>query len=119
MSPSSATVTSDCGLRIADCGMEEEGPIADAKRRARCSLGPIRNPQSAFRILLLAERQQDREQPIRAGDARGELPEEAQPGVHARAFSDGRHEQAALERRATRSIRLEERRVPGSTVVRQ
>src|SRR5207244_576118 len=41
--------TSDCGLWIADCGLERESSIADAWHAPRRTPGPIRNPKSAVR----------------------------------------------------------------------
>src|SRR5207245_5126386 len=47
------------------------------------------------------------------------LAEEAPPGVDVRAFADGGHEESALQWRAARIVRLEERRVRAVPVVRE
>src|SRR5437899_11934099 len=80
--PSMAAPASKRGTRNAERGTDMSGSILGAGLVARRPHGVFRVPRSAFRILLLAQRQQVRKEPICTGDARGELPEEAQSGVH-------------------------------------
>src|SRR6266550_6323769 len=80
---------------------------------------PIRtSASSALRPRTPAsETQEVCEQSIRPRDAAGQLPEEAQTCVHVHAFAERRDEQAALERRLARVVRLEERHVGRVPVV--
>src|SRR6266704_3000700 len=72
--------TLNCGLRIADCGLAMPGLWRALALRIRNPKSTIRNCR--LRILSLAQREEVREEPICAGDAGRQLPEEAQPGVH-------------------------------------
>src|SRR6059058_6329222 len=116
---SSAAPMSERGTRNAERGTDWDGSILRTSFGTRRARGPFRLPRSAFRILLLAERQQVREQPIGAGDAGRKLSEEAQPRVDVGALAEPCQEQAALERRVARVVRLEQRRVRGVPVVRE
>src|SRR5881409_2413504 len=109
---SSAAPMSERGTRNAERGTDWDGSIL------RTSFG-TRRPHGLFRLPRLAERQQVREQPIGAGDAGRKLSEEAQPRVDVGALAEPCQEQAALERRVARVVRLEQRRVRGVPVVRE
>src|SRR3989442_12024312 len=106
-----------CGMRNAECGIEWEGSIPGACNAPGGAHGPFRTPHSALRILSLAERKEVREEPICAGDAGRELPEEAQPGVHVCALAHRGDEQSTLERRLAGIVHLDERRVGGIPIV--
>ena len=80
---------------------------------ARADGRPSRHGCSRRRL----QRQQVREQPVGAGHARRQLPEEAQAGVHVGPLPDRGHQQSALQRRLARIVHLEQRpvlRVPGA-----
>src|SRR2546428_14017452 len=94
----SAAPTSHCGLRIADFGIEVEGPILGAGQWTQRSHGPFRNPQSAIRILLPAQRKEVSKEPISAGNPGGQLSAKAQSRVALRSPAEPGHEQPALER---------------------
>src|SRR5438445_8153908 len=113
----SAAPTSHCGLRIADFGIEVEGPILGAGQWTRRSHGPFRNPQSAIRILLLAQRKEVSKEPISAGNPGGQLSEKAQSRVDVRPPAEPGHEQPALERGLAGIVGLEQRRIGGVPIV--
>src|SRR4249920_3245376 len=74
------------------------------RHRARCGTQGRRaaRPRSARRGAArasLAQRDEIREQPVRAGDRFGELAEPRQAGIDDVSLAVPRHEQAALERR--------------------
>src|SRR6266581_7412144 len=103
-------------MRNAECGMRHLR--ASVVSRLDLPL-QLRIPNSAFRILSLAQREEIREETIGAGDTSGELSEKAQPGVHVRALAHRGHEQSALERRLAGIVHLDERRVGGIPIVRE
>src|SRR2546430_10054801 len=103
-------------MRNAECGMRN----LKASVVSRLDLPlQLRIPNSAFRILSLAQGQEIRKQPIRTRDTSGELPEEAQPRIDIRALAERGLEQPALERRLPGIVHLDERRVRGIPVVRE
>src|SRR6266550_6309775 len=103
-------------MRNAECGMRNLRASVVSQLDLPLQL---RIPNSAFRILSLAERQEVREEPIGAGDASRELSEEAQPGVHVCALAHRGDEQSTLERRLAGIVHLDERRVGGIPIVRE
>src|SRR5438445_13437224 len=103
-------------MRNAECGMRN----LKASVVSRLDLPlQLRIPNSAFRILSLAEREEIREEAIRTRDTSGELSEEAQPGIHVRALAHRGHEQSALERWLAGIVHLDERRVGGIPIMRE
>src|ERR1700680_2666051 len=87
---SNATRPTKCAMRNAECGMV----AARSAKGAR----PCRTPRSAFRIGLLAQRKQVREQPVRPRDAGRELAEECERGVHVGPLPHVTHQQPAPQR---------------------
>src|SRR2546429_8012364 len=103
-------------MRNAECGMRN----LKASVVSRLDLPlQLRIPNSAFRILSLAEREEIREEAIRTRDTSGELSEEAQPGIHVRALAHRGHEQSALERWLAGIVHPDERRVGGIPILRE
>src|SRR5947208_7824934 len=118
-STSTVAPKSKRGTRNAERGTARSGPVLGVGPTPRRPHALFRVPNSAFRILSLAERQQVRKQPIRARDPRRQLPEEAQPGIPVPALAHRRDEQSTLERQLAGIVQLDERRVGGIPIVRE
>src|SRR5712691_6586194 len=109
-----AAPTNKCGMRNSECGMAvgsraaTRDPPWDSAFRIPHSAFASFIPNSAFRILSLAQREEIREEAIGPRDPRRQLPEEAQPGVHVRALAHRGHEQSALERWLARIVYLDQ-----------
>src|SRR6185503_20613658 len=96
----------------------EKGEGRGTRRCAPERTSPI-SPLPVLWNIAPLQSEQVHKQPIRAGNASGQLPEEAQAGVHIRATTQRRDQEAALELRhgLSRIVRLEHRhvrRVPGA-----
>src|SRR2546430_8251995 len=112
-STSTVAPKSKRGTRNAERGTARSGPVLGVGPTPRRPHALFRVPNSAFRILSLAERQQVRKQPIRARDPRRQLPQEAQPGIPVPALAHRRDEQTTLERQIAAIVQLYYRRVSG------